>query len=383
MKLSENRESQGSYQPNKNQTQTQWKRPRRYLWIVIIGLSAYCLFLALMVAGFWVLAHRPLSGSLADLPALLLAKATADHTAAGDGGILEESLTPLPSPQGFLFPTAEAAIPTPTPDPSQQTICGGPPLMFIQVAGIDRYNLADAIRIVRADFANQQISVLAIQRATYVSIPHLEEYGITIGLVNSAHSYGEYFYGKGAGMPLLAETIAQNFGIRTDRHINVNYNSFTSAVDAVGGVELTLQEDYYDAGTGKYYAAGTHHLDGETALEFVRMRYSDTDWKRIDRQTDLMMSILRQMTDVSMLPKLPELVAQTKDDFTTDLSLAEINQLVCLVTNVPSESVKFYEIGLDMVTPTVLDDKAHSQVMIPDFELIRPYVEQFINGSLP
>ena len=151
----------------------------------------------------------------------------------------------------------------------------------------------------------------------------------------------------------------------------------------MGGVDITLEDGYYDAGSGKYLEAGTHHMDGEAALEYVRMRYSDTDWSRIDRQTDLLMSIFTQLTGVSMLPKLPGLAYQMKDDFVTDLSLVEINQLVCLASNISGESIKFYEIGLDMVTPTVLQDKAHSQVMIPNFELIRPYVEEFINVTLP
>lgn len=300
-----------------------------------------------------------------------------------EAAISAENLTPLPSPQGYVFPTSEAVLPTPTAQPGQATICDGPHLMFVQVAGIDRYNLADAIRIVRLDYATPGISVLAIQRATYVSIPHLEQYGITASLINTAHSYGVYFYGGNAGISLLSETIAQNFGIRSDRYIDVNFNSFVKAVDAAGGVDVTFDEGYYDAGSQKYYQPGTHHLDGETALEFVRMRYSDTDWQRIDRQTDLLMSLFAQLTDLTMLPKLPGLAYQIKDDIATDLSLVEINQLACLATSIPRESIKFYTIGLDMVTPTVLQDKARSQVMIPDFALIRPYVEAFVNGTLP
>ena len=353
-----------------NPTQVQDKHST-YKKRTIFILLLIALIISTLLACLWVVVHRPLTARLQSLPTGL----------AGGAG---EGLNPLPAPEGFVFPASEAVvIPTPTADPNQETICDGPNLMFIQAAGIDYYNLADVIRIVRADFANQTISVLAIQRATWVSIPHLEDYGITASLVNTAHSYGEYFYGKNAGITLLSETIAQNFGIRSDRFIDVHYDGFIKAVDAVGGVDITLQDGYYDAGTGKYLEPGTHHMDGETALEFVRMRYSDTDWSRIDRQTDLLMSLFTQLTGGSMLPELPGLAVQIKDDFVTDLSPIEINQLVCLATSISSESIKFYEIGLDMVTPTVLQDKAHSQVMIPNFDLILPFVEQFVNGTLP
>ena len=255
--------------------------------------------------------------------------------------------------------------------------------MFIQVAGIDEYNLADAIRIVRIDFTKPSVSVLTIQRATWVTIPHLEEHGITQMIINSAHSYGVHFLGKDGGVYLLSETIALNFGIRSDHYLEVNFDGFTKAVDAVGGIDINLPDGYYDSETNYFWTPGIHHLNGKLALFFVRMRYSDSDWQRINRQTDLLMSLFQKLTTLAMVPKLPGLVNQVKGDVNTDLSLIEINQLVCLATVIPTEDIKFYEIGQDMVISTTLKDKAKSQVMLPKFDLIKPYVEQFINGTLP
>jgi LCP family protein required for cell wall assembly len=255
--------------------------------------------------------------------------------------------------------------------------------MFIQVAGVDEFNLADAIRIVRVDFTTGTVSVLAIERATWVTIPHLEEHGITTMLVNAAHSYGVHWMGKEGGVYLLSETIALNFGIKSDHFLDISFNSFVKAVDAVGGVDVNLPKGAYDAETGINLSPGKHHLDGKTALLYVRFRYPDSDWKRIDRQSDFMMSLFKKLTAPEMLPKLPGLVNQMQGDFFTDLSPLEMGQLVCLATRISTDKIKFYEIGQDMVTPTTLKDTAKSQVMIPKYDLIRPYVEKFIEGTLP
>jgi LCP family protein required for cell wall assembly len=356
--------------------------------IIAIGLAALLLVVALIIGLAWSFATRPLHPSLSNLAAQVLTRTATQPASIGMAETPTanpvENVTPLPSPEEFTTAVPQPVIPNPTVAIGSKTICGGPPLLFIQVAGIDSYNLADAIRIVRVDFVKGQVSVLAIQRATWVSIPHLEEHGITAMLVNSAHSYGVHWFGKDAGVALLAETIAQNFGIQSDRYLDIHFDSFVKAVDAVGGVDVDLPNGAYDPlDMHLSLDPGMHHLDGKTALLYVRMRFPDSDWKRIDRQTDLVLSLFKKLTAPAMLPRLPGLANQVKDDFMTDLSPVEISQLACLATKISTDSVKFYEIGQDMVIPTTLKDKAKSQIMLPKWELIRPYVTQFINGTLP
>jgi LCP family protein required for cell wall assembly len=357
-------------------------------WIILSLLLALILVVCLAAWYAWAFATRPLNTSLAALATLAGSGQPVSVTDQPDVNHPLESPTAfptsLPTPEGFDNPAPAPVLPTPTPAPEAKPICGGPPLMFIQVAGIDEFNLADAIRLVRVDFTKPQVSVLAIQRAMWVTIPHLEPYGIKAMIINASHSYGVHFLGKNMGPYLLAETIALNYGLKSDHYLDVSFDSFVKAVDAVGGVDITLPEAVSDpASTHLYLSAGTHHLDGKTALLFVRMRYSDSDWQRINRQTELLMTLYNKLVDPSMLPRLPELVNQVKGDFQTDLSPVEISQLLCLAANLPHENIKFYEIGQDMVIPTTLNDKARSQIMLPKYDLIRPYFEQFINGDLP
>jgi LCP family protein required for cell wall assembly len=356
------------------------------IWILLIVVLAIGLVSCLAWLA-WSFATQPLDNSLSALGTLAGSGQPPSQTPQPDSHTLVETptllFTSLPSPEGTENTTPVAIFPTPTPAADTKPLCGGPHLMFIQLAGIDEHNLSDAIRIVRIDFAKPQVSVLAIQRAMWVTIPHLEAYGIKTMIINASHSYGVYFLGKTMGPWLLSETIAQNYGIKSDQYLDVNFNAFVKAIDAVGGVDITLAKEYYDPESKEYFSAGDHHLDGKTALIFVRMRYADSDWQRINRQTDLLVSLYKKLTEPSMLPKLPGLVNQLRSDVQTDLSPVQISQLVCLAANLPKENIKFYEIGQDMVIPTTLKDKAKSQIMLPKYELIRPYIEQFINGDLP
>ena len=104
------------------------------------------------------------------------------------------------------------------------------------------------------------VSVLSIPRDLWVTIP-----GVGENRINTAHYFGE---GEQAGEgPYRAmETVEQNFGVGVNRYIRIQLEKFPAVVDAMGGIDLELES----AMAG--YPAGTHHLDGEQALAFVRDR---------------------------------------------------------------------------------------------------------------
>ena len=67
--------------------------------------------------------------------------------------------------------------------------------------------LADVIRIFRLDFQEPSITLLAFPRDLWVSIPGLEEYGITAKRINTAYFYGNLYRLPGGGPTLLAQNI--------------------------------------------------------------------------------------------------------------------------------------------------------------------------------
>ena len=147
--------------------------------------------------------------------------------------------------------------------------------MYILVTGIDSkdyiYGLADAIRVVRADFRIGKITVLPLPRDMYITIPVAVPgvtKTITYGKLNQAYFYGspgmDYYDGDDHASGLLAITLGQNFNLPIDQYITVNIRIFRQMVDQIGGVDIYLPDDVY----GHYFAtpvlyleAGYHHLD--------------------------------------------------------------------------------------------------------------------------
>ncbi|MGX2996861.1 LCP family protein [Streptomyces sp. JNUCC 64] len=76
------------------------------------------------------------------------------------------------------------------------------------------------------------------------------------------------------GPELLVRTVEHNTGLRIDHYAEIGFGGFAKIVDAVGGVEMTLDKGFKDKRSGADFQAGKQTLDGQEALAFVRTRYA-------------------------------------------------------------------------------------------------------------
>ncbi|MDZ4158952.1 MAG: LCP family protein, partial [Anaerolineaceae bacterium] len=287
--------------------------------------------------------------------------------------------------------------PTPTPQP----LCGNREVMYILGVGADSradnylYGLADVIRVARVDFVTPGITVLSIPRDLWVEIPDISDhYGFTHGKLNQSYLYGGpgmgYYDGPGGGAGLLARTLAKNFDLRVDRYAAVNMSTFVRIVDALGGIDITLEEDVdgrpiddttEDMG---YFSAGNHHLSGEAALRLSRVRKKYSVFKRSDNQTLVLCAIREKLLSADVLPKIPKLVSAFQGALQTDLSLAEISQLLCLLPQVSKANLRFVSFPQEMFTPSRAYDpvyKINTFVWEVDFQALRQMAADFNGGN--
>lgn len=136
----------------------------------------------------------------------------------------------------------------------------------------------DTIMVLRIDPKDATARVLSIPRDLWVNIPGLK-YPTRI---NSAVE------GDG-GASRLIETIKQVLGIPIDHYIQVNFAGFKKLVTTIGGVPI-----YFNTPVRAKFStpfkipeAGCHTLDGNEALDFVRIRkdfqyYKDGRWRLDD-----------------------------------------------------------------------------------------------------
>ncbi|CAM5670175.1 LCP family protein [Streptomyces griseomycini] len=128
-------------------------------------------------------------------------------------------------------------------------------------------------------------------------------------------------------------TVTELTGIKPDNFMVADFNAVKTLTSAVGGVEVCLAKDIDDEKSHLKLPAGTHTIEGEQALAFVRTRYSvgsGGDLSRIGLQQQFLSSLMRKLksndtlTSPSKMIKLAE--AGTKA-LTVDSQLDSINKL--------------------------------------------------------
>ncbi len=289
----------------------------------------------------------------------------------------------------------------PTPEP----VCGGPPIMYILGVGVDTrdplylYGLADVIRIARVDFVTPKVTVLTIPRDLWVEFPDIiDKYADTVthGKLNQAYLYGGsgmgYYDGPGGGPGLLARTIAQNYGLYVDHYAAINMLAFENMINALGGIDIYLDQDWdgrpvddhtVDLG---YFTAGQHHMGGEEALRFARIRKKYSEITRTDNQTLVMCAIKEKVLRPSVVGSIPSLISSVIGTVQTDLTPAQISQLVCLLPKLSNENLYFVRFPDEWLVQgreydPNLGDTTFVWKISPDS--IRQFMIDFSNDAIP
>ena len=157
--------------------------------------------------------------------------------------------------------------------------------------------------IILAHFYGKSDKALMVSfpRDSYVEIPAWTDpkTGVTHksrhGRINSALPVG--------GPALLIATVEKLTGIRVDNYVQVDFVGFKSMVDKLGGVDVCLSKDVDDEKAKLKLSAGRHHVDGETALAFVRARksFAAGDLDRIKHQQQLLGSMVNKVLSAGTL----------------------------------------------------------------------------------
>lgn len=138
---------------------------------------------------------------------------------------------------------------------------------------------ADTIMLVHVPTSGRP-ALISVPRDSVVDIP-----GRGSGRVNAAFAYG--------GPALLVETLETNTGVAIDDYVQIGFGGFADIVDALGGVEMCLDEAIQDERAKLDLPAGCQELAGDEALGYARARYFDprADLGRVERQRELVSAI--------------------------------------------------------------------------------------------
>lgn len=172
----------------------------------------------------------------------------------------------------------------------------------------------DTIMLIRVPNDGSQATAISLPRDTYI---HDDEFGnMKLNGVYSAHkqAYEESVpdtehdidqerEAMAAGRSGLISAVADLTGIQVDHYAEVGLLGFVLLTDAVGGVDVCLQEPVDDPMSGAHFPGGTSTLDGRDALAFVRQRYGlpRGDLDRIVRQQAFMASLVNKVLETGTL----------------------------------------------------------------------------------
>ena len=106
-----------------------------------------------------------------------------------------------------------------------------------------------------------------------------------------------------AGREGLVTTVAELTGIEVDHYAEIGLLGFVLLTDAVGGVDVCLNEPVQDEFSGADFPAGRQTLDGVDALKFVRQRHGlpRGDLDRVTRQQAFMASMVQKLLSAGTL----------------------------------------------------------------------------------
>lgn len=218
-------------------------------------------------------------------------------------------------------------------------------------AGAD---LTDSIMILSINPNNKTAFIMSIPRDLYVDIP-----GYGYSKINAANVYGkndgfkEDGYPEG-GMGLLEKTITETLDIPIDYYALINYTAFRDAVNAVGGVNITIDSGnrygVYDPYANLKLPNGNVALNGDSALALARARgegpgaYGVTsDFDRTEYQRDILIALKDKATSAGVLTnpvKVSSLFDAAGNNVKTDLSLGNIRRLNNLTKGLNTADIK-------------------------------------------
>ncbi|MEO5885830.1 MAG: LCP family protein, partial [Candidatus Limnocylindrales bacterium] len=262
-----------------------------------------------------------------------------------------------------------------------------PPLderINVLLVGIDKTRLrdntlTDTMIVASLDPVGRTVTLLSIPRDLIrVPLGDGDRFGPKI---NSLMAYADerpHEFPDG-GMAALRGALGSLLDIDIPYYAEVRFGGFIRMVDAVGGVDVTVDKGFDDPTYDGYgfdargfsIKAGRQHLDGISALAFARARKAvgESDFTRAARQQQILLALRQAVTaDGSLLFKVPELLDVVGESVRTDLPVALLPQLAAIVDEVEDADITKSIIRHPLVKSR---NTEFGSSLVPDLKAIR------------
>ncbi|HOO25391.1 MAG TPA: LCP family protein, partial [Clostridiales bacterium] len=191
-------------------------------------------------------------------------------------------------------------------------------LIGIDARANDVASRSDSMMLFTIDKINKKIKLTSFMRDTWVTLPKNKSYA----KLNASCTYG--------GAEYVIDTIEYNFNVDIDSYALVDFESFMSIVDSLGGVEVEVTKAEAANLRNEFFlnveAGENVHLDGNEALWYCRIRYLDSDFMRTFRQRKVLTALFNKASKAGII-KLISIANEVLPLVETNLSPSELTKL--------------------------------------------------------
>lgn len=310
-------------------------------------------------------------------------------------------------------------------------------LLFLGYAGgkHDGTYLTDSMMAVRIDPATKNVYLVSIPRDTWISIPAKDGTN-SHWKINAAYQIGlddkgypnklDEHKGQSGASQLVKNTVTQVIGQPVDNFVAIDFAGFKNTIDSLGGVDITVEttfDDYAypldsipDESCGKsaeeiekftatvsaepllweyfpcryrhlHFDKGVTHMDGETALAYVRSRHSaqdGSDFGRAKRQRNLLLAFKQKILTPSFIPKAIPFIESLGNDMKTDVSLADMKAVFQHISELSSYQIHTYALTdknfLNITTSSTGQSILAPKEGIDKWDKIHMWISDIFNG---
>lgn len=193
---------------------------------------------------------------------------------------------------------------------------------------LDEVSRSDVDMIVTVNPVTSTVLMTSIPRDSYVQ-EYCEDYACNYGANDKLTHTGIY------GVDTTRDTIEQLLDIDINYTYRVNFTSMIDIVDALGGVDIDVDEGmavskFYSDSTLEGVHEGTNHLNGKRALAYSRERkaYLDGDSQRARNQQQVLQAMVKKATSPELLKNYSSILNAISGAFDTNMTSDEITSFI-------------------------------------------------------
>lgn len=174
------------------------------------------------------------------------------------------------------------------------------------------------------------------------------------------------------GIEESVKTVENLLDTDINYYVKINFSTIEGIVDAIGGIDVYSDFDFYEKAFGKYhFTIGNNHLDGKQALAFARERksFATGDVQRVKNQQKVVEAIINKVTSsTALISSYDRILDTVSENLDTNMPSKDISRLVKMQLNdmrgwtIESQNA----VGTSQMGPTYTFPTLNLYTMLPD-----------------